>query len=195
MSRLGVGLAWCLSFLTLVLPLPLEIDSVPLSRTALCALPWIACSGISAARIWPGSVVLSGGFFLPLLAAASGLDLASGQSASRVGPLALAVLGMSLVLAWTSSQASRSQRGGVHALLVGLYLGVPVAWSLLPGAGDSLASDGSWLSGSPLVWCWQVLLAPGGPADMGLSANLGLGISLLVFAGLCRLVCRAGEHA
>ena len=187
MSRLGLGLAWGLSLLTLVLPLPIEHEARSLSRTLLCAMPWIAASAVSAGTsegVGVGRVLL---YLLPLLAAACGLDGASGQAWPVVGRNAFMSLSCCMVLAWISSRACRLAWGGPHAFLVAMYLGVPLAWCLLPSRWEATGGGRGLSNWSPMTWCWDSLLVVREGGAVVSSGDLALVVSLIIFAGICRL--------
>jgi hypothetical protein len=207
----------CLAWLASILPLAFSGNGrwlSDVSRTALCALPWLVYAGLpQRARIddraprWSAwsDIALA----LPPIALAVRLDLAAGMDRAGVSIVAAISLVCALLLAFGAAGSTASESGArAHAIAwLALVPGAPLLCAALERGGASAYGDApGWLAfaarASPLGWIAREISTAGStrpPADGGVVRELAqviapLCISIVLFA-LGRHAARArGER-
>jgi len=162
LSRTRLACAWSLAAAPLALGWIADtgVDRFAgVSFLALCAIPWVVVLGmpraVGAATTFKQEIA-GATLFLPLLAAAAGLDAAQGAAPSRTWPLLVGAIVCALVLGDAARRASRtSSSSRVHAIAwFALVVGPPLLWYALEVGG------GPHLGRAPAFLAW---LARSGP--------------------------------
>lgn len=162
LSRVRLVCAWLLSAAPLAVGWILDsgVDRFAgVSFVALCAIPWVVVMGmprvVGAATTFVQEIA-GAALFLPLLAAAAGLDVAQGAPPSRTWPLLVGAIVCALVLGDAARRAARaSPSSRVHAIAwFALVAGPPLLWFALQVGG------GPHLGHAPAFVAW---LAQSGP--------------------------------
>lgn len=188
MSSWALGVAWALSVVSLSVSLPSDVGDGVLSRTILCALPWIALaglprgvnSGIDAQRPWWRYLA----YMLPLLAVGLGMD-----HAASIEPLALLRLacGALLTTSFFVWAASRSALSVGYACVWTVLIPVPLALAALPEQDTLDSSSVSiLLAATPSGWALNELVSQTGEAEFGFvqAGDLWLVLSTALFFAL-----------
>jgi hypothetical protein len=195
----------CFVWLASILPLVFSGNGrwfSDVSRTALCALPWIVYAGLPrrtaeddrAPIASPWSIVA---LALPPLALAVRLDLAAGIDRTGVSILAAASLAFALLLGFgAAGSAAGESSARVHAIAwLALVPGAPLLCAALErGGASAYGSAPGWLAfvagASPLGWIAREIGAAGvssalveGDAPRGVTRAIApLCVSIALFA-------------
>jgi hypothetical protein len=211
----GLCLVWSISVASLFLP-DAERWISGLSRTGLCALPWIIYLGLPrvASRHAAGlpsttaRASTTAWLALPPLALSARVDIAAGLETRAVLLLAAASAILATLALWAATMAARERRAAaVHAIAwLALVMGTPLLCAALErGGATSYGAAPRWLTAlagaSPLQWMWRQLSIVGGRAATDARAGdasvfLPLGTcALLVLLARARRAAPAGaEH-
>lgn len=167
-SAAGISVVWLVSILPLVVPHS-ERWLTGVSRTALCALPWLLYAGLPrAARADSRPAAGESWAFLALalspLALAASLDVAAGMDAGVVVLLALASFVFALCLHFGASGSAADEAGArAYALAWSVLVpGLPLLCAALERGGAPVYGRvPGWLGfvarASPLDWTVHAL--------------------------------------
>lgn len=206
----GVCLVWSISVASLFLP-DAEHWIGGLSRTGLCALPWILYLGLPRVASRDAAGIPSpttAWLALPPLALSARVDIAAGLETRAVLLLAATSALLATLAIWAATIAARERRAAaVYSVAwLALVVGTPLLCAALErGGATSYGAAPGWLTSlagaSPLQWIWRQLSMVGGRAATDASAGdasalLPLGTcALLVLLARARRAAPAGaEH-